>query len=464
LSNTALLPSLGYAYGMAKNKKPQSRKRSMPHTRAVQRDRSKRANGIPPDEVMIDRMEAVIHPAVYAQMAVYYAMGLRARILTLPVMVAFVLGLIWRQLGSVREAVRVLHEEGLLWLEPLEGVSPQAVIERMTTLPAVLFYRVLLECIPPMQARAGERQRPLPPAVAWARQHFHTLWAFDGSTLDGLLRKCGLLQEQEGPILAGRIGTLFDVATHMPGHIWYEEDSQAHDVSFWPQVLAVITAGCLLLLDKGLMDFAIFDQLSERQVGFITRPKSNTRMQVTRVLSKTATVHDCLILLGSGQKQCANPMRLVKVLFRGKWYSYLTNVLDPAVLPPECVIALYDQRWRIEDAFNVVKRLLGLAYFHTSSLNGLQVQLWATWLLYALLVDLTDAVAEALNRPFKDISLEMVFRGLYHFAQAHHKGRATDPVEYFARRANDLALIKQKRQKKRLSLIEQMELTIPSIA
>lgn len=449
---------------MAENKKQQSKKRSLPHTRAVQRDRSKRANGLPPDEKMIERMEAVIHPAVYAQMDLYYAMGLRARILTLPVMVVFVLGLIWRQLGSVREAVRVLHEEGMLWLEPLEGVSPQAVLERMTTLPAVLFYRVLLECIPLMQARAKVRQRPLPPALAWAQQHFHTIWALDGSTLDGLLRKCGLLQEGEGPILAGRIGTLFDVVTHLPGHIWYEEDSRVHDVSFWPQVLTVVTAGCMLLLDKGLIDFAIFDQLSEREVGFITRAKSNTRTQVTQVLSRTANLHDETVLLGSGPKQCVHPMRLVKVLFRGKWFSYLTNVLDPAVLPAECVVALYDQRWRIEDAFNVVKRLLGLAYFHTSSLNGLQVQLWATWLLYTLLVDLTDAVAEALHRPFKEISLEMVFRGLYHFAQARHKGRATDPIEYFARKAKDLALIKAKRQKKRLSLVEQMELTIPLVA
>jgi len=350
----------------------------------------------------------------------------------------------------------------MLWLEPLEGVSPQAVVERMTTLPAVLFYRVLMECVPQMQARAEARQRPLPPAVAWARQHFHNIWAFDGSTLDSLLRKCGLLEEGEGPVLGGRIGTLADVATHLPSAIWYEENSQAHDGSFWPQVLTVVTAGCLLLLDKGLMDFAIFDQLSERGVGFITRPKSNTRMRVTRVLSKTANVQDCLILLGRGQKQCGHPMRLVKVRFRGKWYSYVTNVLDPAVLPAECVVALYDQRWRIEDAFNVVKRLLGLAYFHTSSLNGLQLQLWATWLLYALLVDLTDAVAEALHRPFKDISVEMVFRGLYHFAQAHHKGRAADPVDYFARKAKDLALIKYKRPKKCLSLIEQMELTIPS--
>lgn len=91
-------------------------------------------------------MAAVIHPAVYAQMDVYYAMGLHARILMLPVIVMF--GLLWQQLGSVRVAVRVLHKEGLLWVEPLEGVTGQALLERMSILPAVLFWWVLLDCLP----------------------------------------------------------------------------------------------------------------------------------------------------------------------------------------------------------------------------------------------------------------------------------------------------------------------------
>ena len=34
----------------------------------------------------------------------------------------------------------------------------------------------------------------------------------------------------------------------------------------------------------------------------------------------------------------------------------LTSVLDPNVLPPYVVADLYRQRWRIEDAFNIVKR------------------------------------------------------------------------------------------------------------
>ncbi len=453
---------VSYAWGMAEKKKP--KKNSLPHTRAIQRDRSKRANSLPPDEAVVAWMNEIVHPAVYAQIETYYAMGLRTRILTLPVMAAFVLGMLWQHLGSVREAVRVLREEGMLWMSAIEGVSAQAVLERMSTLPSVLFYQILLDCLPALQERGRLRQRPQPPAIAWAQQHFSHIWAFDGSVLDGLLKKCGLLEKADKPLLAGKIGTVLDVVTQMPAHVWYEEHSQAHDQTFWPWIMSVVSAGCLLLLDSGLLNFALFDQLTDQEVGFITRPKSNTCMREVAVLSKTAHVHDTLILLGSSQNQCRHHMRLVKVLFRGKWYQYLTNILDPNRLPPACVVALYDQRWRIEDAFNTVKRLLGLAYFYTGSVNGIQLQVWATWLLYALLVDLTDAVAEALNRPFRDISLEMVFRALYHFAQARHKGKADDVVIYLAKKAKDLSLVKQKRKRDHLSKIQQMGLTIPRIA
>jgi len=46
----------------------------------------------------------------------------------------------------------------------------------------------------------------------------------------------------------------------------------------------------------------------------------------------------------------------------------------------------------------------------------------------AVLIDLADAVADELAVPFDRISLEMLFRGLYHFHHAYSQGRATDPV------------------------------------
>jgi hypothetical protein len=45
----------------------------------------------------------------------------------------------------------------------------------------------------------------------------------------------------------------------------------------------------------------------------------------------------------------------------------------------------------------------------SGSLNGIKLQIWATWLLYAVLVDLGDAVADELSLPFDRISLEMIY-------------------------------------------------------
>jgi hypothetical protein len=124
-------------------------------------------------------------------------------------------------------------------------------------------------------------------------------------------------------------------------------------------------------------------------------------------------------------------------------------------------MALYWQRWRIEDAFAIVKRLLGLAYFWSGSSNGVQVQVWATWLVYAVLVDLTDAVAAELAQPFQALSVEMVYRGLYHFTPAVQRGPADDVVVYLAANAAGLGILKRKR-KHRSALSELLDLTIPS--
>ena len=130
------------------------------------------------------------------------------------VMMAFVLSLIWRQLGSVTEAVRTLNREGLLWVDERK-VTQQAVEQRFSSLPAVLFERVFHELLPLMAERWQNRTRPLPPALRWARDHFTAVLALDGSTLDALLRHTGLLRGGEGPVLAGRMAGLLDVITRL---------------------------------------------------------------------------------------------------------------------------------------------------------------------------------------------------------------------------------------------------------
>jgi hypothetical protein len=428
------------------SEKSKSKKSSVRHTRAIQRDRTKRPNTAAPDEQTEARLIEIVHPATLNQVAHFHDLGLRERTLNLPVMMAFVLSLIWRQLGSVTEAVRTLNREGLLWVDERK-VSQQAVEQRLSSLPPVLFERVLHEVLPALAARWHSRTRPLPPALLWAHERFSAVLAMDGSTLDALLRKCGLLRDGQGSVLAGRMAALLDVITRLPRQIWYEEDQQAHDQRFWDRALLALERGMLLIFDLGFLNFTRFDQLTDAGVFFVTRKEERVVARTEQVLRRSGTLHEQIVQLGStAASQCAHSVRLVEWQHQGKWYRYLTNVLDPRMLPAEYVVALYWQRWRIEDSFNVIKRLLGLAYFWTGSINGIQNQVWATWILYAVLVDLTDAVAEALSRPFHALSIEMVYRGLYHFTVAHHRGKAEDPIAYLAADAQGLGIIKRQRK------------------
>jgi hypothetical protein len=411
-------------------------------------DHVRRTNCPSPDnEVIQERLEALVMPAVNGQLDYYRQMGHRNRILGLVVMVAAVLMLIWRQVPSVCELAKMVAREDLFWI-PRIKVSQQALSQRFLDFPSEIFQRVLMDLLPALRERWAMRQRPLPAALVCAQKSFTRVFVVDGSTLEALFRKLKALQDAPAGVLAGKICTVIDLATRLPEQIWFTEQALAHDTNFLDQIRTFAQAGTLWIFDRGFYDFTFFDDLIDQGVAWITRLKSNSVFTVQQVLVQSAEVRDRIVWLGEAQSRCRHPMRVIEVRFGTTWYRYVTSVLDPAVLPADVVADLYRRRWRIEEAFFVVKRLLNLSYLWTGSVNGVLLQVWSTWLFFAVLVDLGDAVAEELMLPFDQISLEMVFRGLYHFTQAYRRGEATDPVKYLAAPENrDLGTVKRLRKK-----------------
>ena len=357
----------------------------------------------PQDETIQKQFEELLSPAIYAQSAFYRSLDLRDRILNLPLMIAAILAMLWRQIPSVCELTKTLNREGALWMRPVK-VSQPAFSKRLLTFPAELFQQVLHSLLPKLRERWQARKRPLPGSVSWGLSHFERIYAVDGSVLETLFRKLDALQDTPAGALAGKICTVIDLATRLPEQSWYHAEALAHDTNFLSKILSMVHAGTLWIFDRGFYDFAFFDDLIDRGGHFITRLKSNAVFRVQSVLLHTAEIRDRLILLGGENGSCQHTLRLIEVRFGSTWYSYLTSVLDPALLPANVVADLYRRRWRIEEAFFIVKRLLNLAYLWTGSLNGILLQVWATWLFFALLVDLGDAVAEELMLPFDRIS------------------------------------------------------------
>jgi hypothetical protein len=189
----------------------------------------------PTDEQIQERIEEIVHPATLAQVNYFHRLGLRERTLSFVVMVAFVLEMIWRQIGSVSALTGLVQKEAVLWEQPRK-VSQQSLSQRLTSLPSELFLGVLLDILPVMRERWMARERPLSAEWVWAAERYRAVLAVDGSTLDALIRKMGLLQDLLENPLAGRMTALLDLCTRLPEKIWYAKDPQAHDHGFWTKI------------------------------------------------------------------------------------------------------------------------------------------------------------------------------------------------------------------------------------
>jgi hypothetical protein len=369
---------------------------------------------------------------------------MRQRLLTLPVMVAIIVSLVWRRLPAVAEVHKVLAREGWLWVPALR-VSPQAITQRLDVLPAAVMGQLFAEVCARLHAQAPP---PLPhPRWEPVHAHFPQLAIVDGSTLEALHKKTSALRQREGLVLAGRIMVMVEAFSHRPLWQLYTEDAAANDKRFATEILAMLPPGGLLVFDLGFFSFLWFDDFTAANKFFVTRMREKTAYRSVRELSRSPYARDEMIQMGQYRSTpCTYPLRMVSVLWQGVWYRYLTNVLEPRVLTARQVCELYRRRWRIEEAFALTKRLLDLAYVWTGSTNGVQLQIYATLIFYAVLLTVCQQVAQALGEPLERISVEMVFRAFYHYSRAQQRGECEALVPFLVEHAKLLGIVKRWRK------------------
>ena len=280
-------------------------------------------------------------------------------------------------------------------------------------------------------------------------QNFCAIWIADGSTLEALRKKLKAnLDSSQG--LGGRMMMIVEAFNHQPVASWYTKHSTEHDQNRTEQLLERLPLGGLLIFDDRFFNFVWFDAFTDSGKFFVTRLRQKTAYQVIRTLSSGNQYKDEIMKMGLYRSNpCHHQVRLVSVLWGKTWYYYLTNVTDAQKLSARQVCELYRRRWRVEEAFSLTKRLLGLAYLWVGGSNGVEIQLYATWIFYAVLNDLCSSVALELGQPKERISVEMVFRGLYHFFRSLLRGKITDAVTYLVEHHKMLGLIKQERKRHR---------------
>nr|ADN18341.1 transposase IS4 [Gloeothece verrucosa PCC 7822] len=262
-------------------------------SRKTNRDHAKRQQRpMIEDEAIAAQISALLTPALEKQKKYCRQLGLRDRILTLPLMVAAVLTMLWRDVAGVRELTRILAREGFLWCDCLQ-VSQQALSKRFLTFPAELFEKVFKEILPLLKEKWHSRnRRPLPESVQFTLTRFEKIWIADGSTLEALFKKLKSLEDVAKGQLAGKIGVVIDLMTRLPVEIWFKDNPKTNDTKFEENLLGLVTPSTLLLLDRGFYHFSFWLQLIAQEIHFISRIKKGASIKVLEVFTESYSLRD----------------------------------------------------------------------------------------------------------------------------------------------------------------------------
>lgn len=153
-------------------------------------------------------------------------------------------------------------------------------------------------------------------------------------------------------------------------------------------------AGDILAMDRAYINYAKFEELSQRGVVYVTKMKSNLVYDVTddtmyisadglmeyRVQHVTFRKHT---KDGEEIEHHARIITYADMKKKAKLVSLLTNDMDMHVGD---IVDIYRKRWEIELLFKQLKQNFPLKYFYGESANAIKTQIWVTLIANLLLM------------------------------------------------------------------------------
>jgi hypothetical protein len=211
-----------------------------------------------------------------------------------------------------------------------------------------------------------------------------TVYALDATTIDLCLSVFPWAHFQSNKA-AIRLHTLLDLRGNIPSFI-HISDGKLHEVSVLDQLLP--EAGAFYIMDRGFLDFERLYRFHQAGSFFVTRAKSNTRLQRRyshRVDRSIGLLCDQTAFLTGQYTPRTYQAPLRRVRFRdsqtNKTLTFLTNNFN---LPAFTITELYRCRWQVELFFKWIKQHLRIRAFFGTSENAVKSQIWIAVSVYVL--------------------------------------------------------------------------------
>lgn len=147
--------------------------------------------------------------------------------------------------------------------------------------------------------------------------------------------------------------------------------------------------GSIVVIDRGYIDYHMFERWSAQGVGFVTRLKHNANCFITAEREVPIRGNICsdetieFNVFHAG-RQIKGSYRRVKVWLEDKQEELvlLTNRHD---LGATTIAAIYKQRWQIELFFKAIKQNLKIKTFVGTSANAVHIQIWTALVAIVLI-------------------------------------------------------------------------------
>lgn len=185
---------------------------------------------------------------------------------------------------------------------------------------------------------------------------------------------------------AAKLHLLLDHDGCLPVFAHLGEGAEA-DITIAQQL--VLPPGSIVAMDRGYVDYRLFEAWSEQKVGFVTRLKENAWYAPIETLAaaKDGLIRKDQVIVfqpGIAGRTIWGEYRRIEVWLEDKQETLvlLTNLMH---LSASTIAAIYKQRWQIELFFKALKQNLRIKTFVGTTENAVRIQVWSALITILLI-------------------------------------------------------------------------------
>lgn len=174
-----------------------------------------------------------------------------------------------------------------------------------------------------------------------------------------------------------------------------------------------LSKGDIIAMDRAYIDYEKFEQLTEKQVIYVTKMKKSLKYEILgdTIYQAPEGVMEVRVQevrftkKKQGGETIVHNARIITYVDvrKHKLISLLTNDME---FDPSEIIEIYRRRWEIELLFKQIKQNFPLKYFYGESANAIKIQIWVTLIANLLLM----VMQKQLQRPWSFSGLATMVR------------------------------------------------------